>query len=228
MRRIDLDHKELLEDSTLPKQTITYHLLKESLIHQEFKPGSVLSERELCSHLGVSRPPVHNAVVQLVSEGLLVMEHPKRILVPQATSEDLHEIYEMLEFLQTAAIRSQNLCSGENLKNFQSSLDCMANNIDNPSTSIFDRYQTDCRFHALIMRNVENNRLRDSFNKYTSQYATYSSIMFHPKNWREHELHTHQNIYESLKNGMLSDFSRCLHAHYAEAFSNYLILANES
>lgn len=226
MRRADADNKTILESNSLTKQAITYHLLKEALIHQDFKPGSVLSERELCAHFGVSRPPVHSAVVQLVADGMLVMEHEKRILVPPATPDDLHEIYEMLEYLQVASIRCQRLFSMDSLRNIQTTLDHMADSINDPSLSIFDRYTLDNQFHSLIMRDVENKRLKRSFEKYSNQYANYSFVMFRSGNWREHELHTHQRIYDSLSNGMLSDFTKCLHEHYATAYANYLAWTN--
>lgn len=226
MPKADVDNRIILESNNLTKQAITYHLLKEALIHQDFKPGSVLSERGLCAHFGVSRPPIHNAVVQLVADGMLVMEHEKKILVPPATPDDLHEIYEMLEYLQVASIRSQRLFSVDSLRNIQSTLGRMQNSINDPSLSIFDRYALDNQFHSLIMRDVENNRLKSSFEKYSNQYANYSSVMFRPGNWREHELHTHQRIYDALSNGMLADFTKTLHEHYATAYANYLVWTN--
>lgn len=222
MRRTDTDLKAYTSAGNLSKQAVTYHLLKEALIHQDFKPGTVLSERELCSHFGVSRPPVHNAVVQLVADGLLVMEHEKKILVPHVTPDDLHEIYEMLEYLQVASLRSQRIFSTDSLRDIQITLDHMEKSINDPSLTFFDRYSLDSQFHSLIMQGVDNNRLKDSFEKYSNQYALYSSVMFRPGNWREPELHTHRGIFDALNDGMLSDFTKRIHDHYATAFSNYL------
>lgn len=226
MLKADIDKKTIIESNSLPKQTITYHLLKEALIHQEFKPGSVLSERGLCAYFGVSRPPVHSAVVQLVAEGMLVMKHEKQILVPPTTPNDLHEIYEMLEYLQVASVRSQRLYSMDSLRNIQVTLGRMEHSINDPSLSIYDRYTLDNQFHSLIIQDTENSRLKSSFEQYSNQYANYSSVMFLPGNWSEHELHTHQRIYDALNNGMIADFIKSLHEHYVTAYANYLVWSN--
>ena len=210
------------EAGGMSKQAITYHLLKEALIHQDFEPGSVLSERELCSHFGVSRPPVHNAVVQLVADGMLMMEHEKKIIVPPATPTDLHEIYEMLEYLQVASLKSQRTFSAESLRSIHTTLNHMKDSINSPSLDIFDRYSLDNSFHSLIMQDVTNNRLKQSFEKYSNQYANYASVMFRSGNWRENEVTMHKKIFDALSHGMLADFTRSLHEHYAVAFSNYL------
>ncbi len=224
--RVKEDARTIADTGGMSKQAITYHLLKEALIHQDFAPGSVLSERELCSHFGVSRPPVHNAVVQLVADGMLVMEHEKKIIVPPTTPDDLREIYEMLEYLQVASLKSQRMFSQDSLRSILATLAKMGNSINDPSLSIFDRYSLDNSFHTLIMKDVANSRLKQSFEKYSNQYANYSSVMFRSSNWRENELLTHRKIYEALFHGMLSDFSRCLHEHYSTAFANYLIWTN--
>jgi DNA-binding GntR family transcriptional regulator len=65
-----------------------YGYVKERLLDARFPGGTLLSENDLASRLGVSRTPVRQALVLLQGEGLLEL-YPKRgaLVVPVSASE---------------------------------------------------------------------------------------------------------------------------------------------
>lgn len=57
----------------------------------EFMPGDKLSELQLSSKLGLSRTPVHNALLQLSAEGLIVLENKRSATVRSFTDDEIRE-----------------------------------------------------------------------------------------------------------------------------------------
>lgn len=59
------------KNKTIPKAEQIYWLLRQAIVHLEMQPGAVISEKDLCSELGVSRTPVREALQRLSDEGLV-------------------------------------------------------------------------------------------------------------------------------------------------------------
>lgn len=207
---------------TSTKQTITYHLLKEALIHHDFKPGSTLTERKLCSYFAVSRPPVHNAVLQLVSEGLLSLDVKKGITVPEINITELREIFEMLETLQVTAFSSQRRnFSREDHIDFKNILERMQSILNDISSDHYQCFLQDQDFHTKIVSASSNQRLKSSFETYSNQYAAYSAILFSAKNRGYHIIDLHTPIYNAIRNQSVQDFKKHLHYHYVNILENF-------
>lgn len=64
-----------------------FHTLRESILRLELRPGSVVDEASLCEHFNVSRTPVREALIQLVSEGLIIRDGRSARVAPLDFSE---------------------------------------------------------------------------------------------------------------------------------------------
>ncbi|WP_377299515.1 GntR family transcriptional regulator [Rhizobium sp. SGZ-381] len=62
---------EVEKSRSIPKAEQIYWLLREAIVHLEMQPGAVVSEKDLCAELGVSRTPVREALQKLADEGLV-------------------------------------------------------------------------------------------------------------------------------------------------------------
>lgn len=70
----------------------------------ELTPGIRLVEEQLAVHVGASRTPVREALLQLLAEGFVV-ETPSGLVVTQVTAEDVQELYAVREPLEALAAR---------------------------------------------------------------------------------------------------------------------------
>ena len=80
------------EDSQAQKPSLVdgaYEALKEAIRNNVFAPGYQGSEQEIASQLGMSRTPVHEAIIRLQEEGL-VRVLPRRGVVVCAISPGRH------------------------------------------------------------------------------------------------------------------------------------------
>ncbi len=80
-----------------------YQRLRREILDNQLPPGTQMSEPEYAIRLGMSRTPVHEALLRLEAEGLvkLIPRHGARVLA--VSVEDLREIYEILTSLEPQA-----------------------------------------------------------------------------------------------------------------------------
>jgi DNA-binding GntR family transcriptional regulator len=77
--------------------------LRTHIISGLLRPGDRLVERDLALLFGVSRVPVHEAISILQSEGLVVAESPRRVVVRKLSRIDVEELFDVREALEVLA-----------------------------------------------------------------------------------------------------------------------------
>ncbi|ETW96306.1 MAG: hypothetical protein ETSY1_27180 [Candidatus Entotheonella factor] len=80
-----------------------YEQLKREILENRMSPGNQATELELAARLGMSRTPVHEALIRLEGEGLLelIPRHGARVL--PVSPDDMREIYQLLTVLEPEA-----------------------------------------------------------------------------------------------------------------------------
>ena len=81
-----------------------YELLKERIIKDYYKPGSRLSEQEICDDLHVSRSPVREAIRDLEADDLVIGEANKGIRIREFTEQDIKSFYEIEMHFQEKSV----------------------------------------------------------------------------------------------------------------------------
>jgi DNA-binding GntR family transcriptional regulator len=82
-----------------------YAILHRAIVTGLLEPGEKLGQEDLAVWLGISREPVRSAILQLASDGLVVV-HPHRGAVVRTLSvERIREIYALRVLLETHALR---------------------------------------------------------------------------------------------------------------------------
>ena len=80
-----------------------YRALKDAIRENVFPPGYQGSEQEIASRLGMSRTPVHEAVIRLQEEGLVRVMTRRGVLVCTVSPDDMREIYDVIIALEAMA-----------------------------------------------------------------------------------------------------------------------------
>ncbi|MCJ2129775.1 GntR family transcriptional regulator [Methylobacterium sp. E-045] len=73
-----------------------YAALKQAILDSSFAPGYQASEQEIALRLGMSRTPVHEAVIRLQEDGLVRVLSRKGVLICALAPEDMREIYDVI------------------------------------------------------------------------------------------------------------------------------------
>jgi DNA-binding GntR family transcriptional regulator len=91
--------------SDLPSKSIVASEIRSRITTGRLPLGARISDKQLAAELHVSRTPVREALVQLKSEGLVIMRPQSGTFVVDLTIEDVGEICAMRAILEAGAIR---------------------------------------------------------------------------------------------------------------------------
>lgn len=94
--------------ATRPRAYLTdtvYAALRRAILEREFDPGEPLTEHELCRRFKVSRTPVREALAKLERDHLVRVVPKKGAFVHTLSSDEVRELYELREALETLAVR---------------------------------------------------------------------------------------------------------------------------
>lgn len=83
--------------------------LRTAIVEHHFKPGSRLTERDLCDQLGVSRSVVREVIRHLEAEGLVETIPHHGPIVARLEKETAAQIYEIRGLLESAAAHAAAL-----------------------------------------------------------------------------------------------------------------------
>jgi len=153
-----------------------YLCIQQKIADREISAGNAISEVALAAELGLSRTPVHEAIRQLLGEGLLEEDSNGSIVVVRLSRQDFVELYELREVLEAHAVskiagrrpdakdleRLQAL-AGE-IKNLRSQLiKSGKKTLNGPQMRQFE--MADIGFHTFLMSIAENAAALKFFSK---------------------------------------------------------------
>lgn len=81
---------------------LAYDALLKPILSGQLKPGEVYNENGLATELGISRTPVHEALVELSIQGLVTFLPRKGVVINSFTEQDIEEIFEVRKALEVA------------------------------------------------------------------------------------------------------------------------------
>ena len=189
--------KDYADSLLTTKEDWIYEKIKEDILHNEFKPGSLMVERKLAEKYDVSRSPVRHALKQLVSEGLLASEPGSGIVVPVYTLEDVLQVYDLLEVLQVYAIQVS-------LKNYNQIADTELSYIVDEIKKAYKekdlvaRMDWDIKFHTFIISNVGNKRLDMMFHMLINQKRRFDITSYNDLDHGKLTTEQHEIIFKAV------------------------------
>lgn len=125
----------------------------------ELMSGDVVSDLDLSKQINISRTPIREAIMNLLSNDIL-QRTQTRIIVKPITIKDIEEIIEVREAIETKSaeiILSRGKLTDKMKAEFTSIQEKMADNVSSVNfNKIFD---DDNEFHKLIVKFSDNSRL---------------------------------------------------------------------
>lgn len=89
----------------LPRGEHAYRHVRSAIQSGQLKPGERLREVELAESIGLSRTPIREALARLESEGLVIHDATRGIVVAELDYSMVTELYYMREVLEGTAAR---------------------------------------------------------------------------------------------------------------------------
>lgn len=92
----------------LSRQTLkdsTEAIIRQALLNGEMTPGEIYSANSLAAKLGISNAPAREAMMSLVSRGMLELVRNRGFRVVDLTEQDRREIYDLRCLIEVEAVR---------------------------------------------------------------------------------------------------------------------------
>lgn len=153
-----------------------YLYIQQKIAGRELPAGVAVSEVALAAELGLSRTPVHEAIRQLLGEGLLEEDSNGGIVVVRLSQQDFVELYELRSVLESHAVSkiAQNPSAGRDLERLRAlagEIRTLRNQLVQSGRKLLNAAQmrrfemADIRFHSLLMSMAENTAALKVYNK---------------------------------------------------------------
>lgn len=139
-------------------QDVAYKEIKKSIIQEKYKPGTLLSERELINELDMSKTPIKSAIVRLESEGFVTVSSKQGIIINDLSVDRINDIYNL-----RIALESYN-CDQLTKNISQAQTDKLETNLNEMKVIVEDlnviRFaELDHDFHIMITRFTGNKEI---------------------------------------------------------------------
>jgi DNA-binding GntR family transcriptional regulator len=189
-----------------PKSSLVddaYRALKEAIRENAFPPGYQGSELEIAQKLGMSRTPVHEAVIRLQEEGLVRVLPRRGVVVCSISPDDIREIYDVIIALESAA--AELLASKPRSERIKIAAELESANVEMQNALDADDLTTwakgDEVFHRLLVERCGNQRLARMLSTIMDQShrARILTLRLRPK--PIDSVPQHRRIVEAIKEG---------------------------
>lgn len=153
-----------------------YLCIQQKIADRQISAGNAISEVALAAELGLSRTPVHEAIRQLLGEGLLEEDSNGSIIVVRLSRQDFVELYEMRVMLEAHAVsriakRQLEKTDIERLQSLAGEIKTLRNQLIKSGKKTLNEAQmrqfemADISFHTFLMSIAENTVALKFFSK---------------------------------------------------------------
>jgi DNA-binding GntR family transcriptional regulator len=196
-----------------------YRKLKDAIRENDFSPGYQGSEQEIASRLGMSRTPVHEAVIRLQEEGLVRVLPRRGVVVCAISAVDMREIYGVIIALEAAAAEllaerpsQERLSTARELEAANKAMENALKKDD-----LITWAKADESFHKLLIEHSGNQRLLRMYHTIMDQSHRARMITLRIRPKPEGSVREHRAIVDAIKRGSPSEARELAKQHRVRA-----------
>ena len=197
---------------------IAFDEIKQSIINNTYKKGMMLSEKQLCATLNMSRTPVREAIHMLVTEDLLEVRDGVGTFVKERSKKDIEDAYEVRKSLEILAIQtSVNHFSEEELDELENTFRQMLERLRSHDTLSVEEYaEADWKLHDMIVQKSDNHYIRTVMDVLKSSLKRYQGLSVQLIANADNSMCEHLQIIDGIRRKDLQMLKEVLekHLHY--------------
>lgn len=174
--------------------------IREWVVTGKFKPGQQIKEEEISQRLGVSRPPVREALKLLEAAGLVIRKPRRGVFVPEMTDKDMWEVYTLKATLyEMATALAMDVISEQEIKKLKFAVGKMELCVAKYPVDLLRYQELHKAFHNNIMVIAGNDRLKTFASNLHNQVTPFSYKSLQNKNHLNSSVRYHREIVSAIK-----------------------------
>ncbi|MEA1834311.1 GntR family transcriptional regulator [Methylobacterium durans] len=203
-----------------------YAAMKQAIQDSTFAPGYQASEQEIALRLGMSRTPVHEAIIRLQEDGLVRVLSRRGILILALAPEDMREIYDVIIAIEgRAAEMLAGLPDAERevvAAELAGHTHDMAEAWDTGDLPAWG--QADAGFHRALVERAGNGRMNRIIQTINDQSHRARMLTLKLRRELRASVAEHRDIIEAIRLGDPDQAQACAHHHRLRARNELLPL----
>ena len=178
-----------------------YQQLKDWILKGDLPVGHQALEPELALKLGMSRTPVHEALVRLQDEGYVELQSRRGMRVAGFTKRDIREITELLACLEVEAAErtAASRLPPAKLAEFDAAIAAMDAALAAKDTNAWN--EADYRFHLLVIESCGNRHLIDTSKRFLEKANRFRFLTSSHRNPPVYSNVNHAAVVEAIRRG---------------------------
>jgi DNA-binding GntR family transcriptional regulator len=180
-----------------------YQYLRENVLIDSTMQGKFLNEQELAAEIGVSRTPVREALLLLVSDGLVELIPQRGAYIPVVTGREISELMELRGVLENHAARlaiESGIVPAEAMAHTLKQQAALP--VDHEMESAREFIRLDAQFHQQLIDAAGNELMSRTYSKlHVRQVLVGIDALFRTSGRRDHVCREHQDILDALVQG---------------------------
>lgn len=194
-----------------------YAYLRENILIDPAVQGKFLNEQELAAEIGVSRTPVREALLLLVSDGLVELIPQRGAYVPPVTGREMSELMELRGVLESHAARlviEERRVPAQTMQDTLNQQAKLPQDLNPEAAQEFIRLDT--LFHQQLIDAAGNELISRTYSKlHVRQVLVGVSALFRTGGRREQVCAEHQDILDALVSGDAAKAQKAIDHHLA-------------
>lgn len=188
--------KHFLPHAPLTQRIVCF--LEKLIIEGTLKPRERLIESDLSQVLGVSRPPIREALRALEREELVTFSHRRGVTITEISEKDVQDVYLIRATLESLAtnLAAKNLTK-EHLLKLEAIYRRMAQAAQKRDLSSY--FQLNQEFHGIILEAAENQKLTKILKNLGKQTLRFRFIALSTPGRLEQSQKNHRRLLDALK-----------------------------
>jgi DNA-binding GntR family transcriptional regulator len=182
--------------------------IREMVLSGELRPGDRLVEERLTEELGISRPPLREALRLLEQEGLLLSMPRRGVIVTPLSAQDVYEIFTLRTTYERMAIELGVPCKDpELLARCHRAINAMVQAAKAEDRGQFVR--SSFEFHVSVVGLARHRRLEDAYRGLSLQLQIYIAANTRAREQRNESLdeniERHRRLLAAVERGNRED-----------------------
>src|SRR4051794_16891036 len=184
------------------KTDLPYARVRRLILSADLEPGPVLPQAALARAIGMSTPPLREALRRLKQEGLVELDAPRDARVARLDAGEARDLVELRQSLDplAASLAAERRTDAE-LAAVQAALEGLESLSSHPSLDALEKHR---RFHAAIYHAAHNALLADALDGLwdkSDRYRLHALADERDEADRARSAEEHRLLYEAVRDG---------------------------
>ena len=205
-------------DTPPSMQKIAFKTIKQAIMLKELLPGTIYSEQTVAKEMGMSKTPVHQALLDLENKGFVSLMPRKGFQVNVLSAKNISNMFELRRTLERAVIiKITPRLTAESIQELENFIEDIRQAVDPVDFQKHDR-----AFHRYLASLSNNSYIINALNTVWDLSDWVGASILRKEGRYDQAASEHMTIYEFLSTGNAEKAAAAMERHLISTESRFL------